>query len=424
MSARTGRTARLAAIAVSLLVLVLFLLNPALMREDERPKEAQELARWIAQRPADWIAASALADRALDSDLPRRIELWRAGYAHAEHLAPMRPNTAAGFVRGGLFHWNELGPGDRKAVLDVAATLLKDQRLFEQMYASIWQLTRDFAYLRRVAPRTVKALTALRELAVTNGLFADYREMRAAARDLRLSELTRRRKETSIAELLTYLPAQIDTAEMPIVRAILDELDQRAFDPQQAPPHMDTLAVFAIEHDLQPLAALSPFVEEPNVLRDVTRARLALALGDRTAASRIELTTAVVGAKEWIPYYQERAEYEARRGDAALAATYRSRAAITARDLPAGWRGLCGDDLCWSAVREHDGPLNVTVAVVQTDEVPLYIELYADDTLMAEGEVTDQRTFAVDPGAGKHRIEVRLVNPRTRNGIQRRARLS
>ncbi|HEX8619210.1 MAG TPA: hypothetical protein VF911_16635 [Thermoanaerobaculia bacterium] len=417
-------SALIATSALAALVLALFFTQLELTRADERPRDVQELARRIARRPADWLAACALSDRSLDSDLPRRRELWRAGYAHAELLAPRRPNTAAGFVRAGLFHWHELTPAERKAVLDTAATLMDQPGVFERMYQPLWQLTRDLAYLRRVAPRNAHSFSILRDLAAMNGLFADYRALRAESRAARLQAFSRERKQLAAAELLMYVPDRLDAAEAPLVRGILDELNERAFDPQQLPGHIDSIALFAIEHNLQPLAALSPFIETPNVMRDVTRARLALALGDRTAASRIELTTAVVGAKEWIPYYEARAEYEARHGDAALAKTYRDRAAFTARGQTSAWAGLCDADLCLSATREHEGPLAVTLTVVQSDEVPLYVEIYVDGVLMAEGEVRDVRTFAPAVGAGMHRTEVRLVNPRTRNGIQRRARLS
>jgi hypothetical protein len=423
MTRRVRQWTLSAAVAVSTLLLVLFLTS-GLAADPERPEDVQPLARWVAERPADWLAASALSDRALDSDLPRRRELWLAAYAHAEQLAPRRPNTAAGFVRGGLFHWNELGPNERKAVLDVAATLMNEPRVFEQMHPSLWQLTHDFAYLRRIAPKTMDALGSLRDLAVANGLFAEYRDLRAHTRSLRMQAFEARRKELPVRDLLSLLGPRLDTAEIPMLRAILEELHERAFDPLQAPGRMDEVATFAIEHDLQPLAGLSSFVETPNVLRDVTRARLALALGNRTAAARIELTTAVAGAKEWIPYYRERAEYEAQHGNEALAATYRDRAAFTARGETGVWNGRCGEELCTSAFREHEGPLSIALSVTQTDEVPPYVEIYVDDALMAEGEVRDERTFTVDAGAGRHRTEVRLVNPRTRNGIQRRMRLS
>ena len=147
-------------------------------RDPVRPADLGGLANWMAEHPADYLAASMIADQALDSEVPKRFELWRAAYAHATRLAPMRPNPAAAFTRGGLFHWYELGPSDRAAVLKAAAPLLRDESTFGRMHRPLWELTGDFAYLRRNAPDSERALVALRDIAVTNGRFDDYREVR------------------------------------------------------------------------------------------------------------------------------------------------------------------------------------------------------------------------------------------------------
>ncbi|HYO78894.1 MAG TPA: hypothetical protein VE010_20700 [Thermoanaerobaculia bacterium] len=389
MTRTTRRTLLWITAIASALVLALFLLNLDVVRDEERPRDVNGLARWIAERPADWLAASALTDRSLDSNVPRRRELWHSGYALAEHLAPRRPNTSAGFVRAGLFHWYELGPHDRKAVLDVAASLMADPVVFASLSRPLWQLTHDFAYLRRVAPNTLDSLANLRELAITNGLFAEYRELRAASRALRLQSLAQRRSELAVADLISYLPAQPDIGDAPLARAILEELNQRAFDARHGGGRAEELAVFAIEHRLQPLIALSPFVETREVLTDRTRVRLARALGDEAAAQRIELMSTV-------PKEVQTNE----------------------------WTGPCGaTEVCSSAFKRHAGPLTFTVDVSQSDEVPPYVEIYVNRVLAAEGEVREARSFTVG-GSGANRIEVRLVNPRTRNGIQRRVRLS
>src|SRR5687768_17362537 len=111
---------------LTLALLIVFLAKPAIARDADRPREIGALARWLADHPADWLAASLIADRALDATTPRRSELWRAAYAHALRLAPHRPNPGAAFVRGGLFHWYELSAADRKEVLRVAAPMLRD----------------------------------------------------------------------------------------------------------------------------------------------------------------------------------------------------------------------------------------------------------------------------------------------------------
>jgi hypothetical protein len=389
MTRRTRQLVLSTTIALSSLLLVLFLLHRDLARDERRPTELEGLARWIAEHPADWLAASALTDRSLDSNLPRRRELWRAGYALAEQLAPRRPNTAAGFVRAGLFHWYELGPDDRKAVLDVAATLMADPSVFATLYKPLWQLTHDFAYLRRVAPPTMAALSELSNLAVTNGLFAEYRDLRGTLRHARIRTLVARRAELTIGELVMYLPPHPDAGDAPLVRAILEEIEKRVYEPQEAGGRIEDLTVFALDHGLQPLSGLSPFVEAPDMLRPETRIRLARALGDEAAARRIEITL--------------------------------TPAPPVASD---GWTGTCGaNEICTSAFRRHEGPLQIALSMVQSDEVAPYVEVYVDGALAAEGEVKDERAFTVG-SAGVHRTEVRIVNPRTRNGVQRRVRLS
>jgi hypothetical protein len=258
------------------------------------------------------------------------------------------------------------------------------------LHQPLWQLTRDFNYLRRVAPPTVLAWTWLRDLAATNGRFADYRDFRESLRTLRMQNFLKRRESMSAADMLAMLPQPLDAADVPLVRAILTELDQRAYDPHQAGGRIEELTVFAIEHRVQPLSALSPLIETQRIVTDETRARLARALGDVAAARRIEL----VGITE-------------------------------RREEPAGvWTATCGtNEVCTSAFKKQEGPLTVTTSVVQTDEVPPYVEIYVNDVLAAEGEVRNSHTFTVG-SPGMHRYEVRLINPRTRNGIQRRLRLS
>jgi hypothetical protein len=390
MTRRMRQLVLSAATAICVVLLGLFLLNLDLTRDEKRPDEVRELAQWIAERPADWIAAASLSDRSLDSTLANRRALWHEAHALAERLAPRRPNTAAGFVRAGLFHWYELAPPDRKAVLDVAAPLMTDPVVFEQLHRPMWQLTRDFGYLRRVAPPTVNVWLQLREIAVTNGRFADYRDLRESVRTLRMQSFLQKRDSLTAADMLNLLPSPLDAADEPLVRAILTELDQRAYDPYQAGGRIEELTEFAIAHKVQPLTALSPLVETQRIIRDDTRAHLARALGDAAAARRIEL----------IGIVEKRS------------------------DTPGVWTGSCGQtEVCTSAFMVHEGPRTITMSVVQSDEVPPYVEIYVDDVLTAEGEVRDERTFAIT-SPGRHHTEVRLVNPRTRNGIQRRLRLS
>jgi hypothetical protein len=290
---RTGRRVALMLTAfISAALLALFLLNPALARDDAMPADIARLARWLKHHPADSRAASALSALALDADVPRRFDLWRGAFAHAQWLAPNRENATNAFVRGGLLHWYELGEGDRKLVLEKAAPMLRDFQTFTAMYRPLWELTHDFAYLRRNAPDHEKALTWLRTIAVTNGLFDEYRELRERTPPQQGSELT----------------------------------------PSAIPGHWTV---------------------------DCGRNEIC-----RTAVARFTV---------------------ARAGE----------------------------------------PIIIDLQKVKSDDVPPYVEIYAEGVRVAEGAVMSQQRFRIAaPVAGLNRIEVRLVNGWTRNADQRRVRLS
>lgn len=418
--------------AASALLLLLFLANRELTRDPVRPDDLGELAAWLSHHPADWLAASAITDRSLDSALPlgRRVALWRSSHMLAAHLAPLRTNPTAGFVRAGLFHWYELGAAERRAVLAAAAPLLRDPAIFAALHRPLWELTHDLGYLQRSAPPTINALSMLRELAVSSGNFDAYRNLRAAMREGRMNEFRAKRSTVTVAELMAILPQPITESDEPLVRAILEEIDRRpfdlqTFDLQNRGGRVEELALYAIRHDVKPLTALAPLIEHVGKLTNPTRARLALALGDRNAAMRVELTTGMVNAAEWGPYLLERASFEEREGQPALAARYRLRATVADRPAVNVWTNVCGvAELCSSVFRIHDGPLHFRASVVQSDQIAPYLEVYLDDKLVMEGEVRDGKTFAVDAAPGPHRTEVRLVNRTMRNGAQRRVRLS
>jgi hypothetical protein len=412
--------------ALSSLLLLLFLFNLDLTRNSRRPDDVDGLTKWLANHPADWLAASAIADRALDSalPLPRRVAVWRSSYLLASYLAPLRPNPTIGFVRGGLFHWYELGAADRQAILQAAEPLLHDPANFTAMHRPLWELTRDLGYLRRSAPKSTNALLMLRELAVASGDFAEYRQLRASLRDARMNDFRRKQSTATVAELIDILPRPITDSDEPLVHAILEEIDRRPFDAQTMGGRVEDVAVFALNHDVKPLTALAPLIDTVGHLNNPTRARLALALGDRNAAMRVELTTAVSNAAEWIPYHLERAAFEERNGQPALAKLYRTRASVPDAPQENVWTNMCAGDVCSSVFRNHNGPLQFRASVTQSDEIPPYLEVYLDDVLVAEGEVRDGKTFSVDAVPGSHRTEVRLVNRLMRNGIQRRVRLS
>jgi hypothetical protein len=431
--------------------------NLHVLRDPRPPRDIEGMATWLARHPADWITASALSDAALDSMFPRRFELWRKAHELGAHLAPLRPNATVAFVRGGLFHWYELSEADRAAVLAEAAPLLRDPAIFSDLHAPLWRLTRDFAYLRSNAPPTLDAVDQLRTLAAKYGQFAEYRELRAALQRKRLEIFQQQHATMSLEAMLRLLPRAPDVGDEPLLRAVLEELQRRSFAVSEL-RGLEPLVLYALRHDLRPLDGLAPLVRIRDAMPAPARARLALALNESSAASAIELGGAVVGAPEWTAYHAERALFEARRGDrggtlaqlnkamipkptlAALAAGKEAMTLLGDTDAAASyraqlaawnerrWRNACGGvELCdWVTMDVYTagGRVPVTLAPSQTDQTPPYVEIYVDDRLVLEGEVRDMRTFDVPVPDGVHEIEIRLANERTRNGVQRRVRLS
>jgi hypothetical protein len=456
MSQRLRRFLLALVAALCAVSLAIVLLNPGLLRDVKAPATVDGAAAWLTEHPADFLAASVVADGALDLTVPHRVELWRAAYAHAKALAPYRGNADAGFVHAGLFHWYELGRTDRARVLDAAKPLLRDPAFFSRMLVPLWQLTRDFAWLHANAPEAISSRDALRDLAVARGLFGEYRVLREEIRARHLQELAAERGTGDPAALLALVPASLTAADEPLVRGILEELDRKPFNPEHIGPAVETLVDFAVRHDVQPLTGILPLLEEPSPLSGVTRARAALDLHNANAASRIEITSAVTGKPEWEAYFLDRAIFEARRRDAAAANAYLVRAAgqTPAMSLPllaAGeqvatllgnpkaaadyrrqlearpkqpWSNVCGtNELCNTAVRDEyvaGDRLRLELTATQSDETPPYVEIYVDDALRAEGAVKDARVFEVSVPRGVHRVELRLVNRLTRNGTGRR----
>lgn len=441
------------------IALAVFLASPGLVHDRVPPRDARAMAAWLAKHPADWLTATSLTEAALEAPSPRRIELWRAAYALARMTAPRSDNPMIAFVRSGLFHWYELGPADRGAVLASAAPLMRDPATFENLHRPLWELTHDLEWLRRTAPAGVGALDQLRAIAAANGRFADYRELRTEIRRRRLAAFETTRASLAAHDLPGLLPRRIETEHEPLVRHILAELKQRSFEPERFGDPTEAMIEYALRHHL-PVDGLMPFVHAQQGLPAHTRARLALALGNPDAATNIELTETVSSSPEWQTYHLERAELEARRGEAAaanhhlalvllvrpdvevldtavrVAATLHqdTTAAQLRRQLhalssaPRVWLGTCGDnELCGAAqavVRTQGEPVTIRAATLQSDQIAPYIEIFADDARVAEGEVTDRRQFTLALPAGVHRLEVRLVNPRLANGAQRRVRLS
>jgi hypothetical protein len=414
--------------AVSAAVLMVFLTHREITRSEPPPQDLAGLGRWMSEHPADWRTAAALSEAALDSGSPNGALLWRAAFDHARLLAPQRTNATTAFVRAGLLHWQQLTPADRRDVLRAAAPLLREPRTFMAMHRPLWELTRDFEYLHRNAPPTEAALSVLRDLAATNGRFADYRELRGEVVANRLRTFRQTRGSLRPPEILTLLPTRLTGADRQLVQEALDELHRRPIDAGNAAAARSRAAElvrFAVAHRLRPLDGIDALLETPEVPAP-TRALLAIALGRAAEASNIELTAPNDGGIQWLPYYRERSAFEEAAGNRSLATVYRQRAALAGDS--AAWRGLCGrDELCGNASREVDSTraIEVVAESAQSDEVPPYVEVYVDDVLVEEGPIEDRRVFHLQAStAERTRLEMRLVNPMTRNRIQRRVRLS
>lgn len=425
---------KLAAVALLLLVaLALFLTLPPTA---ERPRDLRGAAAWLAEHPADWIAASIVSDASLDSALPRRFELWRDAHALADRLAPRRPNASAAFVRAGFFHWFELSEADRRVVLAKAVPLLRDPKVFESMHEHLWELTRDLRLLRRANPGTSHGFLLLRELASKNGLFDDYRLLREDVRRARLAEFQRRRAAASPGELVGMLPQELEKNDEPLVRALLDELRHRPLEAVHDMTRTQALIDFAIRHRL-PLDGLHPLIRKTE-LPPWTRARLALAQNDAELAAQLEHAHWAPGMTEWAQYEIERAIYEAHRGDAVGAQMHLDRANSPAAALEVA--RILGRT---TQAAPHVTPIELgkepkqqelftnapatiplTFSVVQSDRIAPYVEIFLNDILVAEGPVAERTRFEIQVPRGRSLLRMRITNAYTRGRIQRLVRLS
>lgn len=390
---------------------LLFLTIPGARVQPLPPEDLEGRLRWLAAHPADWNMAAQISHQALESSLPRRLELWRTAHELSIQLAPWRINASAQFVRAGMFHWYELSETDRAAVLRNAEPLLTDQTQFGALVLPLWQLTGNVSLLQRAAKGDVIRLGQVAAIAVTNGHFAEYRQLDDELRRAQLRDLRDARAEVHPAELLRYVQAPLDARDLPLVRELLQALHARPID--RNPAHAEAanaVLAFALRHNLQPLDGFEYLLREPNSAADPLRARLALRLGDRARATQIRLASGVSDPKQWAELERELA------GSPAYPAPSEE------------WDGLCGEFLCAAAARqlrvETARRVTLDIEKAESDNVPPYVEVLLDDRVVAEGEVAQTRRFSFDAAPGLHRLEVRLVNQLTRNLAHRRVRLS
>lgn len=325
------------------------------------PADAAALAQWLMKHPTDYAAASVLTEQALDLDLPRRVALWHAAFALGAEVAPYRSNAPAAFTRAGLGHWYELSAADRAEVLRRIEPLLREPQFFETTWQPLWEVTGDVSLLRRANPGTENALTEVARLAAMTGHFDDYRAMRDALARRRLADFEAKRGSATPAELVNALPAPpYRTDDEPLIRALLNELHVRPLDEPANATIVAGVIDYALRHHLAPLDGLESATRDASVPVDAT------------APTRT-------------------------------------------------WQGLCDRDVCTRATNEIRGPAHLTLERVQSDEVPPYVEVYVDDRRVAEMPLPERATVEI-PG-GDHRVEIDLVNPRTRNQLQRRLRI-
>ena len=395
----TGRGARLFLVITALIMAAAaaaFLLRPPEIGIVKTTSDGRSLAARIARHPADWAAASALAEVALDSRLDNRVEVWHAAYEHATLLAPERTEPANGFARAAFFHWTELSESDRHDAVVAYAPQLRDPAVFARMARPLFELSGDLSVLRHAGPPTADSLATLISLALPNGRFADYRALRAELHQKRIDDFNGRRHTVTPEELVSRFPGPpYRTDDEPLIRALLDELHARPLDDNPGRGAvMDAIADYALRHNLGPLDGLEVITRKPGAATVATQIKLARALGLKARAALLEA-----------------ASNDPRR--------------VGPND--SDWTGLCQNDICRQAWRmiEAEHGIALTIATVQTDDVQAYAEIYVDDTLRAEGEVGPKRDFTVPVGnRGAHRIEVVLANPTTRNGFARRVHIA
>jgi len=356
------------------------------------PDDPRAIARHIAAHPADWRAAAAMNEHALDAPARDRLALWRASNDMALHLAPKRFAPRVEFARSAFFHWTELSPADRARAIDAMQPLLHDPATFESLARPLFELTGNLPMLRHAAPDTANALSFLETIAVTYGRFSDYRELRDQLRAKQRADFRARLHTLPPADLIGALPPPpYRVADQPLLVAALDELHRRPLDGD--PRRGDVvpgLIDYVVRHHLRPLDGIDVLVRSPESARELDRYRIAREIGNERDVIAVRMS-----------------------------------ATEPLRDpQPGTWNGVEGDmTFRWRAWIERDvkGIETIAIAAAESDDVPPYVEIYLDDALVVEGTVP--ATFALPPARGMHRIEIDVANPWTRNGTPRRVRI-
>jgi hypothetical protein len=393
------------------------------------PTGFAEAIRWLSSHPADYIAADNVTQEALNQQTKRRLDVWHASHDLAVQLAPWRTGPRMSFVRSGLEHWYELAPRDRAHVLRAAQPLLHDPEIFHRVAQSLFDLTANFGFLRRNAPHDAPSRDQLLRIAATNGLFAEYRSLRAEGVVARLRRFSQIRSSASQADLIEILPDHFDSDDEPLLRSILDELSRRPLDAAPSRPALvDRVVDYALRHHIEPLSGLEALVDLPGAASESARARVALHLGDPDRASRIEISAPHIDPAIWADYFDERAAFLRAHADATMANVYDAKALIGHQER-AKWAHLCADkEICTSGDKEiviakvHRVSLGLDAE--RQERVAAYVELFLDGRRVAEGEVAKTANFDLGtPEGGAHPLEIRIVNPFTPEARSRRLRI-
>ena len=392
MSARGGKLFLIGAAVTMLIAAAIFALRPPEIGSPPLPGTPLALSARVAKHPADWEAATVLAEVALDARTENRLQLWHAAYDHAAALAPGRPGPPNSFARAAFFHWGELSPKDQQEALAAYAPLLKDPLTFARMAGPLFELTGDLSMLERAQPHTEYSVGVLLDLALPNGRFDDYRKLRGELKQLRAVGVNARVHVAAPGDLIAHFPDPPYFSDSePQIAALLNELHRRPLDEMpNRPAVIDGVIDYALRHGLEPLDGLEIVTRRTGAASDQTRIRLARKLGLINLARQIEL-----GAND------------------------PRRPQMTDSD----WHGLCGTDICnhgWRTI-EAAHAVSLTIETAQTDDVAGYAEIYVDDELRGEGEIGARRDFILPVGnPGTHRVEIVLANPRMHDGASRR----
>lgn len=393
------------------------------------PNDFAGAVRWLESHPADYIAADTVTQETLNTQAKRRFDVWRASHELSVQLAPWRTGPRMSFVRSGLEHWYELAPRDRANVLHAAGPLLHDTEIFRRVAQPLFDLTANFGYLRRNAPHDAASRDQLSRIAATNGLFADYRSLRAEAVVARLRHFSQIRSSASQADLIEILPDHFCDDDEPLLRSILDELSRRPLEGAPSNPALvDRVVDYSLRRHIEPLSGLEALVDLPGAASEPARARVALHLGDPDRASRIEISAPHNDPAVWADYFDERSAFLRAHGDGTMANVYAAKAFV-GHQARVKWAHLCADkEICTTGDREvvvsKIHPLSLALDASREERVPAYVELFLDQRRVAEGGVAKTTTFNLGtPPAGPHPIEIRIINPFTPEARSRRLRI-